>query len=690
MTGTATSSGDHNATPASGAGASDKGAAGKAAGARDSGHPDTGHPDAGHTGAAAKRVPHITEFDADAPQHAAAPVGFAALLSVLGVVYGDIGTSPLYALRSTIEVVTGHHQIQDSEVMGICSLIFWTLIVVVTVKYVMLVMRADHNGEGGILALTSLAQRVVSTPKARLVLGLTGIAGACLFFGDGVITPAISVLSAIEGVEVSLPGARDFVIPMAIAVIIGLFSVQWLGTGKVGTIFGPVMLLWFGSLGLMGLVEILHHPGILFALLPTYALMFIIHHGALSFMALGSVVLCVTGAEALYADMGHFGAQPIRYAWNFFVLPMLVLNYFGQGALIIAEPGALANPFFMLAPHAMQVPLVILATFATVIASQAGISGGFQVCRQLIQLGYLPRMRIVHTNAEEEGQIYLPDFNRFLAVGAILLVIAFRSSDALAAAYGIAVTGTFICTTCLCFVVFRRHFKWSERATLATFIPFLIIDTTFFSANALKIPDGGWVPLMLGCVLTLMMTTWKRGRSLIIARQGQDSLPMGSFIARLPQSRTIRVPGMAVFLTATPEFVPPCLLHNLKHNKVLHDHVLFVTIENLDQPEADRGHRVAVEELAHDMYRVILRYGFMETPNIPRALVELKANGVDFDPLQASYFISRELVTRSSIPKMARWRLSLFLFMARNATPATEFFRIPMDRVVELGVKVAI
>ncbi len=356
----------------------------------------------------------------------------------------------------------------------------------------------------------------------------------------------------------------------------------------------------------------------------------------------------------------------------------------------MANPSALANPFFMLAPHSMQVPLVILSTFATVIASQAGISGGFQVCRQLIQLGYLPRMRIVHTNAEEEGQIYLPDFNRFLMVGAILLVVAFRSSDALAAAYGIAVTGTFICTTVLCFIVFRKHFHWSAQAVYCTFIPFLLIDMTFFSANALKIPDGGWVPLMLGCVLTLMMTTWKRGRSLIIARQGQDSLPMGSFIARLPQSRTIRVPGMAVFLTATPDFVPPCLLHNLKHNKVLHDHVLFVTIQNLDQPEADRGHRVMVEELAHDIYRVILRYGFMETPNIPRALEELKANGIDFDPSLASYFISRELIARSSVPKMARWRMAVFMFMARNATPATEFFRIPMDRVVELGVKVAI
>ncbi len=487
-----------------------------------------------------------------------------------------------------------------------------------------------------------------------------------------------------------MPAAHDFVIPVAIVVIISLFSVQWVGTGKVGTIFGPVMLLWFGTLGVTGAMEIFHHPGILMALSPTYALEFVFYHGKLSFLALGSVVLCVTGAEALYADMGHFGRAPIRYAWLFFVLPMLVLNYFGQAALVIADPKALANPFFLLCPHWMQGPMVVLSTFATVIASQAGISGGFSLCRQLIQLGYMPRLRITHTNAEEEGQIYLPDFNRFLAVGAVLLVVAFRSSDALASAYGIAVTGTFICTSILAIVVFRRHFNWSPYQVAAVFGSFLLLDLTFFSANALKIPDGGWVPVLLGCVLTLMMTTWKKGRGLIVGRQRQDSLPMGSFIARLPQSRIIRVPGMAVFMTGTPDFVPPCLLHNLRHNKILHDHVLFVTVQNLDQPEADRGHRVSVEELAPNIYRIILRYGFMEMPNIPRALEGLKANGVDFDALQASYFTSRELITRSSVPRISHWRMSLFLFMARNSTSSMEFFRIPPDRVVQLGVKVAI
>ncbi|MBV1830972.1 potassium transporter Kup [Komagataeibacter sp. AV436] len=638
----------------------------------------------------ANAAPKITEYGADQHEHAANPVGFAALLSVLGVVFGDIGTSPIYALRSTIMVVSQHHKIEPWEILGVLSLIIWSLLLIVTVKYVILIMRADHNGEGGIISLMSLAQRVAPSNRMRIALGMVGIGGACLFFGDGMITPAISVLSAVEGLEVSFPAAHDLVIPIALMVLVGLFSVQCYGTGKVGTIFGPIMLVWFSLLGILGGLEILHHPMVLLAISPTYAVQFIIYHGWLSFIALGSVVLSVTGAEALYADMGHFGRQPIRYAWLFCVLPCLALNYLGQGALIIAEPRALENPFFLLGPHWMQVPMIILSTMATVIASQAGISGGFSLCRQIIQLGYLPRLRVTHTNAEEEGQIYLPEFNRFLMVGALLLVLAFRSSDALASAYGIAVTGTFMCTCVLAMVVFRRLYHWSRPAAIATFGGFFLLDTTFFASNALKIPQGGWVPVLLGVVLTLMMTTWKKGRQLIMNRQKQDSMPMNSFLARLPQSRIIRVPGTAVYMTGNPDFVPACLLHNLKHNKVLHDHVLFVTVQTLDQPEADHGHRVALQELAPDIYRIILRYGFMEMPNLPRALEDLKASGLDFDALQASYFTSRELLVRSSVPKLSRWRMSLFLFMARNATPATEFFRIPPDRVVELGVRLAI
>ncbi len=632
---------------------------------------------------------HIAEFGAD-QHHVTTPVGFASLLGVLGVVYGDIGTSPLYAFRSTVEMLHNGKQAAPWEIMGIASLIFWTIILIVTIKYVLLIMRADYNGEGGILAIMSLAQRMTSVANKKVILGLIGITGTCLFFGDGIITPAISVLSAIEGIEVNFPAARDIVIPVSVLVLMSLFSVQWIGTGKVGSVFGPIMLLWFGTIGVVGAIGISHNPIILMALSPTYAIEFIIYHGTLSFLTLGAVVLCVTGAEALYADMGHFGRNPIRFAWLFFVLPMLVLNYFGQAALVMTNAAALSNPFFILCPHWMRNPMVVLSTFATVIASQAGISGGFSLCRQLMQLGYVPRMRIVHTNADEEGQVYLPDFNRFLAVGAVLLVIAFRSSNALASAYGIAVTGTFICTSTLATVVFKRYFKWQTWRVIAVFGGFLLLDGTFFTANLLKILDGGWVPILLGVVLILMMTTWKKGRSLIIARQRQNSLPLRSFIARLPQSRTIRVPGMAIFMTSTPDFVPPCLLHNLRHNHILHDHILLVTVQTLDQPEAERNHRVTVEELAPNIYRVILHYGFMEMPNIPRALEELKANGVNFDAIQASYFTSREIITRSTMPGLLRWQQSLFVFMFRNAVSNTEFFRIPPDRVVELGVKVAI
>ncbi|MCQ9154433.1 potassium transporter Kup [Acidomonas methanolica] len=619
------------------------------------------------------------------------PVGAAALLGVLGVVYGDIGTSPLYALQSSVSIVGSlAHPASRLDLFGIESLIFWALMLVVTIKYVILVMRADHDGEGGIVALMSLAQKVCRTDRLRWFFGLVGIAGACLFFGDGIITPAISVLSAVEGINVSIPSASHVIIPAAIIILFGLFSVQGFGTGAIGRAFGPIMLIWFLSIAILGIRSIILHPSILWALSPHYAALFIFSHGWLAFVALGSVVLSVTGAEALYADMGHFGRAPIRLAWLFFVLPALSLNYLGQGALLLSHPAALANPFYSLAPGWAQIPLLILATFATVIASQAGISGGFSLCRQLIQLGYLPRMRITHTNAEEEAQIYLPVFNWMLGIGSLLLVVSFRSSAALAAAYGIAVTGTFMCTALLAMVVFQRVYNWSPALVGAVFGFFFLLDSTFFSSNMLKIPQGGWVPLAIGVSATILMTTWQRGRNLIRARQQADALPVASFLARLPQSRTLRVPGMAVFLTANPNQVPTCLLHNLKHNKVLHDHVLLVTVQTLDQPEAPRGHRLMVQELAPNIHRVIVRYGFMEMPNLPRALEELNAIGIDFDAIQASYFVSRELVVRSTVPKMSLWRMWLFLIMARNAVPSTEFFRIPPDRVVELGVRIAI
>ena len=610
-------------------------------------------------------------------------------MAVLGVVYGDIGTSPLYAFKASLIHFTGVG-LGQVEVLGILSLIFWALILIVTIKYVMLVMRADNHGEGGILALMALAQRGTAGVAMRATLGLIGVGGACLFFGDGVITPAISVLSAVEGLAVVSPTFKSLVLPLSIVVIVALFAVQVRGTNTIGRLFGPVMAVWFVVLAAMGLFQIARNPGVLMAISPHYAALICLNHGWLAFVALGSVVLAVTGAEALYADMGHFGAQPIRLAWVFFVLPALVLNYFGQGALVMTDPSALENPFYLMAPENLRLPLVVLATAATVIASQALISGAFSIARQCMQMAFLPRMAVLHTSHSEEGQIFVPQVNMALLVGVLILVLAFRSSDALAAAYGIAVTGTFLCTCVLAMVAFRRQFGWPRSLAISVFGFFFAVDLLFFAANALKIPEGGWVPLLLGFALMAMMTSWNRGRELMLARWKQDSLPLASFLARLPQSRTVRVPGMAVFLTGNPDYVPAALLHNLKHNKVLHEKVLFVTVQNLDMPQAPADERIEVSELAAGVHRVVLRYGFMESPNIPRGLEELSAHGVEYNPMQASFFLGREVLVRAMVPKLPAWRLFLFLFMARNAVPATEFFRIPSDRVVELGVRVAI
>ena len=611
------------------------------------------------------------------------------LLAVLGVVYGDIGTSPLYAFKASMQLFGGV-PITATEVMGILSLIFWSLVLIVTVKYVMLVMHADNRGEGGILALMALAQRVSVGTGIRNALTLVGIAGACLFFGDGVITPAISVLSAVEGLEVSTPELQQYVLPICVVVIVMLFAMQWRGTGSVGRIFGPVMAVWFVAIGILGTLEIVRHPFVLLAMSPSYAVGLCVEYKGLAFIVLGAVVLCVTGAEALYADMGHFGAHPIRLTWTFFVLPCLVLNYFGQGALTISNPAAVSNPFFLMVPEWLRLPMVIFATIATVIASQAVISGAYSIARQCMQLGFLPRMTVRHTSNTEEGQIYVPQINVMLAIGVVILVLAFKTSDSLASAYGIAVTGTFLCTCVLAMVVFRRQFHWSRPAAITVFGLFFLIDLVFFSANTLKVLEGGWVPLALGIALTALMTSWKRGRDLLLARWRQDSLPLPPFLARLPQSRTIRVPGMAVFLTGNPDYVPTSLLHNLKHNKVLHERVLFVTVQNVDEPEVAGDQRTQVAELAPGIHRVILRYGFMESPNIPRALEDLNQFGVPFDPMQASYFLGREVLVPGTVPKLPWWRHWLFLVLARNAVPATEFFRIPYDRVVELGVRVAI
>ena len=620
---------------------------------------------------------------------APAPLRAAAIIGVLGIVYGDIGTSPLYALKASLTHFTGVG-VSRPEILGVLSLIFWSLILTVTVKYVALVMRADNNGEGGILALMAVAQRGCTNPRTRQILGLVGIGGACLFFGDGVITPAISVLSAVEGLEIVSPEFKRFVLPISLVVIVGLFAVQARGTATIGRLFGPVMAVWFLTIAALGLMQVVGKPDVLWALLPHHAVRLCMTHGWLAFVALGSVVLAVTGAEALYADMGHFGARPIRAAWSSFVLPCLVINYFGQGALVMSDPAALENPFYLLAPAGLRLPLVALATAATVIASQALISGAYSVARQCMQMSFLPRMTVRHTSETEEGQIYMPQVNSVLCLGVLVLVLSFRSSDALASAYGIAVTGTFLCTSVLAMVVFRRRYNWSRTAAIGVFGFLFAVDTLFFASNALKIPEGGWVPLLLGIAIMGMMTSWHRGRELMLLRWKQDSLPLASFLKRLPQSRTVRVPGIAVFLTGNPDYVPAALLHNLKHNKVLHERVLFVTVENLDVPDAGPVLRTEVHELSPGVHRVVLRYGFMESPNIPKALEDLAGHGIDYEPMQASFFLGREVLVRALVPKLPAWRLFLFLLMARNSVPATEFFRIPSDRVVELGVRVAI
>jgi KUP system potassium uptake protein len=630
----------------------------------------------------------LSQDQEENPHHGATKPNLGMLMAVLGIVYGDIGTSPLYAFKASLQLFDTAATTRV-EIMGVLSLIFWSLIVIVTLKYVVLVMRADNRGEGGILALMALAQRVSVGRGVKSAIALVGIAGACLFFGDGVITPAISVLSAVEGLEVSAPELKLYVLPISIVVILALFTMQYHGTGGVGRVFGPIMVVWFLIIGLTGLAEIVPHPYVLLALSPTYAFALCVQYKGLAFFVLGAVVLCVTGAEALYADMGHFGAKPIRITWMVFVLPSLILNYFGQGALMLRDGSAIENPFFLLGPVWLRLPMVILATIATVIASQAVISGAFSMARQCMQLGFLPRMTVRHTSNMEEGQIYVPQVNTALAVGVVLLVLAFKTSDNLASAYGIAVTGTFLCTAVLAMVVFRRQFHWSRAAAISVFGGLFLVDIVFFSANTVKIVEGGWVPLVLGLALTGMMTSWKQGRDLLLSRWKQSSMPLAPFLARLPQSRIIRVPGVAVFMTGNPDYVPTSLLHNLKHNKVLHENVLFVTVQTEDVPEVSQHRRSEVAELAPGIYRVVLRYGFMESPNIPRALEDL-TDQVKMRVSQASYFLGREVLVPGMAPKMSWWRRALFIVLARNAVPATEFFRIPSDRVVELGVRISI
>ena len=610
-------------------------------------------------------------------------------LGALGVVYGDIGTSPLYTMQQTF----GEHGIATTpeNVLGVLSLVFWSLISIVAVKYAGFIMRADNKGEGGIMALSALAQRTMrDQPRVRWVIMILGLFGASLFFGDGVITPAITVLSAVEGIEVTVPQWGHYMVPLAALIIVGLFYFQSHGTGKVGAVFGPVMVLWFLSLIGFGLAEIVQHPQVMAALSPYYAINFFASNGWTAFFSLGTIVLCITGAEALYADMGHFGKGPIRAGWFGFVLPALVVNYFGQGALLIADPAAAKNPFYLLLPQSMMIPMTALATAAAVIASQAVISGAFSVMREAIQLGYLPRMEVRHTSTETMGQIYLPWINRLLFVLTLSVVLGFRSSTNLAAAYGIAVVGTMTIDSILVMFVFRNLWHWSWLRVVALGGVFLIVDGAFLGANADKVEHGGWLPLVLGFSFFTIMSTWRRGRDLVLRELKQSGLALEPFIASVTAHPPLRVPGTAVFLTANLGGVPNALLHNLKHNKVLHERNVLMTVETLDTPVAEYGERTEITALGHEFFRVIIRFGFAEDPNIPQALQSCAAKGMGFDMMDTTFFVSRETIVATERPGMPLWRDKLFAFLGRNASSATAFFRIPGNRLIELGTQVEI
>lgn len=615
----------------------------------------------------------------------------ALMLAAIGVVFGDIGTSPLYALKETF---AGPHPLplDRGNVLGVLSLVFWAITVIVSIKYVLVIMRADNRGEGGSLALMALVAHAAEGRRGlSLLVGALGIFAAALFYGDSMITPAVSVLSAVEGLGVVAPTLEHAVLPITLVVLVGLFLIQRQGTGTVGRLFGPVMFGWFTVLAILGLRNIVLTPGVLAALSPHYALAFLFDHGWYGFLALGSVVLAVTGAEALYTDMGHFGRLPIRLAWYVFVLPALMLNYLGQGALLLHDPSALAHPFFRLAPAWATMPLVMLATAATVIASQAVISGAFSVTRQAIQLGYLPRMEIIHTSKEEIGQIYLPFINWLLMVAVCALVIGFGSSSNLAAAYGVAVTGTMVIDALLVGLAMLLIWKWPHRK-IALFVGgFLVVDLAFFLANAVKIPYGGWFPLAIGLAVFVTLTVWKRGRRLLTERSRANSLPVADFLASL-SDRVPRVPGTAVFLTGMSEGVPVALLHNLKHNRVMHERVVLLTVLVEETPFVAAERRLEKRELAPNVIRLLLRYGFMESPNIPKALAQASTAqlGFFYEPMSLSYFVSRETVIPRRRPGLLGWREQMFATLSRTATSASDFFHLPSDRVVELGSQVEI
>jgi KUP system potassium uptake protein len=609
-------------------------------------------------------------------------------LGSIGVVFGDIGTSPLYAFREAVAGATQGQPVTPVIVLGVLSLILWALFIVVTAKYVLLLLRADNNGEGGTLSLMALGQRALGRRSWPLLA--LGVIGASMFIGDSMITPAISVLSAVEGLKLVTPALDHYVVPLTVFILVVLFSVQSSGTARVASAFGPVMIVWFATLAVMGLVHISDDPSVLAAINPWYGIHFLLNHGTIGLVTLGAVFLAVTGGEALYADLGHFGRKPIQAGWLYFVLPSLLINYFGQGALVLSNPAAIENSFYRMVPEIMLLPLVVLATAATVIASQAVITGAYSLTRQAVQLGLLPRFEVRYTSETHAGQIYLPRVNRLLLIGVVLLVLLFRSSSGLASAYGIAVSTTMVADGIMGFVVIWKLWNWRAATAAAMIVPFVVVDMTFFSANLLKLLEGAWVPLLFGFAMAIMIWTWRRGAAILTMKTRRIEVPLTDLIKSLEKRPPHIVKGTAVFLTSDPNFVPTALLHNLKHNKVLHEHNVILTIETAQTPRVDPAERVRMETISDKFAIVRLRFGFMESPNVPKALVIARKLGWQFDIMATSFFVSRRSLKPSAQSGMPLWQDHLFIALSRSANDATDYFQIPTGRVVEVGTQVTI
>jgi KUP system potassium uptake protein len=613
---------------------------------------------------------------------------WALMLGSIGVVFGDIGTSPLYAFREAVAGAAQGQPVSRAIVLGVLSLILWALFIVVTAKYVLLLLRADNNGEGGTLSLMALGQRALGRRSWPLLA--LGVVGASMFIGDSMITPAISVLSAVEGLKLAAPALEHYVVPLTVFILVVLFSVQSSGTARVASAFGPVMVVWFASLAVMGLIHIKDDPSVLAAINPWYAVEFLLSHGTIGLVTLGAVFLAVTGGEALYADLGHFGRKPIQAGWLYFVLPSLLINYFGQGALVLSDPAAIENSFYRMVPEVLLLPLVALATAATVIASQAVITGAYSLTRQAVQLGLLPRFEVRYTSESHAGQIYLPRVNRLLLIGVLLLVLLFRTSSGLASAYGIAVSTTMVADGIMGFVVIWKLWNWRAATAAAVILPLVVVDMTFFSANLLKLLEGAWVPLLFGGAMAVMIWTWRRGAAILAAKTRRIEVPLADLIKSLEKRPPHIVKGTAVFLTSDPNFVPTAMLHNLKHNKVLHEHNVILTIETGQTPRVDPSERVRMQTISDKFATVRLRFGFMESPNVPKALVIARKLGWQFDIMSTSFFVSRRSLKPSAQSGMPQWQDHLFIAMSRSANDATDYFQIPTGRVVEVGTQVTI